>query len=350
MNNEQIDNWLITEQDINTPALLEKWEPIFDPDRALVCSKLGFLKKVFLRPKQFVKRFYHEIYALPIEHWIITEQIKLYDDFCTIDATLDICFQATLNYALNNNVLTEINTHIKDTYRTLIVNVLNAELTNLSDGAWIHKGVTEIENKISYAIGEMLIMQAIQSRTLCTIKPTFAEFPDVQLARKNVYLSVLKKSFEVNQEKRLELSRQEQETEKQHYQHKKHLLEQSQQLAELERLKQAEEALHTRLLLEDKEKQLTEQFKIEKRIHAEKIKHENSLKEMSLEAEIEAKQKHNELLRIAEEKDQDALLQHQAKLQEKKLAAEIINYENQQTKWLAAKAQIQALKQESNSK
>ena len=346
MNNEQIDNWLITEQDINTPALLEKWEPIFDSDRALVCSKIGFLKKIFLRPKHFVKRFYHEIYALPIEHWIITEQIKLYDDFCTIDATLDICFQATLNYALNNNVLTEINTHIKDTYQTLIVNLLNAELANLSDGTWIHKGVTDIENKIAYCIGKMLIMQAIQSRTLCTIKPIFAEFPDVQLAQKNVYLTVLKKSFEVNQEKRQEVYRQEQETEKQHYQHQKQLLEQSQQLAELDRLKQAKEALHTRLLLEDKEKQLAEQFKIEKRIHAEKIKHEHILKEMSLEAEVAAKQKQNELLHIAEEKDQESLLQHQAKLQENKLAADIANYENQQTKWLAAKAKIQALKQQ----
>lgn len=347
MNNEHngIDNWLMTDNIENSPALLNKWQAFFEPDRELVCSQLGFFKRVFLRPKQFTKRFYHEIYALPIEHWFIVQQIKLFDDFCTVDTHLDICFQATLHYALNNNVLADINQHIKSTYQELIVNLVNAELLSLSDGVWIHKGVTEIENKIAEGITEMLIVQNIQSRTLCTIKPVFAEFPDVQLAQKNVYLSVLKKNFEVNQEKQQELSRQEQETQQQYYRHQKILLAQLKQNAELERLKQAELALNARLLLEEQEQQLLNEFNITQRIHAEKVKHEQRLKELSLTADIAGKQKQNELLRLAEQQEQAALLIHQAQLQEQKLAADIAQYEQQEIKWLEAKHKIQQLKQ-----
>jgi hypothetical protein len=340
----EIDRWLaegtLVNDDLASP---EVWEVVFDADRHLVHTKLGPYWKLFIRPEGFVKRFYHHVYPLPVENWRISQQIKLYDGFCTIDATLDIRFQATLKYALGNmDILSSLNNHIKATYEDLLINLIDKELLNLSDGSWVQKGVADIEARISLAVSEMLILQNIQSQTLCSLKPSFEEFPDVQLAQESVYLSVLKRSFEFNDAKRQELFRQEQEAEEQRLLHKQKQLDQLNRDAELERSKQAQEALNRKQLLEEREKQLLEQFEIEKRIHIEKLNHANSLKEITLEAELQEQQKHEASLRLAEQKAHAELLAHQAKLKEKELAADIAKYEHQQARWRETKDKIHA--------
>jgi len=340
----EIDTWLaegtLVNDDLASP---EVWEVVFDADRHLVHTKLGPYRKLFIRPEGFVKRFYHHIYPLPVENWCIIKQIKLYDGFCTIDVTLDIRFQTTLKYALSNmDILSSLNEHIKATYEDLLINLVDKELLNLSDGSWVQKGVADIEARISLAVSEMLILQNIQSQTLCSLKPSFEEFPDVQLAQESVYLSILKRSFEFNDAKREELFRQEQEAEEQRLLHKQQQLDQSNRDAELERSKQAQEALNRKLLLEEREKQLLEQFEIEKRIHIEKLNHANRLKEITLEAELQEQQKHEASLRLAEQKAHAELLAHQARLKEKELEADIAKYEHQQARWREAKDKIHA--------
>lgn len=317
------------------------WDPVFDADRQLVLTKIGPYWKLFLRPEGFVKRFYHLVYPLPVENWLITEQVKLYDGFCTITVTLDIRFQATLKYARNNmDILSDLNAHIKAAYAGLLINLIHKELLKLSDGAWVQKGLSSIENRITSAASEMLILQNIQSQILCTVKPSFEEFPDVQLAKENVYLCVLKKSFEFNETQREELFRQEQETEKQNLEHKQKQLDQFNRNAELERLKQTQDALNKKLLLKEQENQLLEQFEIEKRLHSDKVKHENSLKEITLEADIQEQQKHEARLRIAEQQNHMETLAHQAKLKAKELEADITKYEAQQARWRESKDKI----------
>jgi hypothetical protein len=337
MNNSgtEIDRWLIEGTLAgNDLAISEVWEPIFDADRHLVHTKIGPYWKLFLRPEGFIKRFYHRVYPLPVENWRVTRQIKLYDGFCTVAVTLDIRFQATLKYALNNmDILSALNEHIKTAYEDLLINLIDKELLSLSDGAWVQKGVTDIEKKISFAAGEMLILQNIQSQTHCTLKPSFEDFPDVQLPQEHVYLCVLKKSFEFNDAKREELFRQEQELEQQKREHKQQQLDQLNHDAELERMKQAQEALNKKLLLEEREQQLREQFEIEQRLHAEQVKHDNSLKEITLEADLQEQQKHQARLRLAEQQSHLESLAHQAKLKEQELAAEIAKHENQQARW-----------------
>jgi len=340
----EIDKWFtegtLANDDLASP---EVWEVVFDADRQLVHTKIGPYSKLFLRPEGFVKRFYHHVYPLPVENWLITQQISLYDGFCTIDVELDIRFQASLKYALANmDILSSLNGHIKATYEDLLINLIDRELLNLSDGSWVQKGVADIEARISLAVSEMLILQNIQSQTLCSLKPSFEEFPDVQLAQEGVYLSVLKRSFEFNDTKRKELFRQEQEVEEQRLEHKQKQLDQLNRDAELERLKQSQEALNTKLLLEEREKQLLEQFEIEKRIHIEKVKHASTLKEITLEAELQEQQKHETSLRLAEQRAQTESLAHQAKLKEKELEADIAKYEHQQARWREAKDKIHA--------
>jgi len=340
----EIDKWF-TEGTLVNDELTgpEVWEVVFDADRQLVHTKIGPYSKLFLRPEGFVKRFYHHVYPLPVENWLITQQISLYDGFCTIDVELDVRFQASLKYALTNmDILSSLNGHIKATYEDLLINLIDRELLNLSDGSWVQKGVADIEARISLAVSEMLILQNIQSQTLCSLKPSFEEFPDVQLAQESVYLSVLKRSFEFNDTKRKELFRQEQEVEEQRLEHKQKQLDQLNRDAELERLKQSQEALNTKLLLEEREKQLLEQFEIEKRIHIEKVNHANSLKEITLEAELQEQQKHETSLRLAEQRAHTESLAHQAKLKEKELEADIAKYEHQQARWREAKDKIHA--------
>ncbi len=338
----EIDKWFI-EGTLASDELVvpEVWDPVFDVDRQLVLTKMGPYWKLFLRPEGFVKRFYHLVYPLPVESWVVTEQVKLYDGFCTITVTLDIRFQATLKYARSNmDILSDLNGHIKTAYEDLIINLIHKELVKLSDGAWVQKGLADIENKISFAVSEMLILQNIQSQILCTLKPAFKDFPDVQLAQESVYLCVIKKSYELNEAQREELFRQEQEAEKQKLEHKQKQLDQFNRYAELERLKQAKEALNKRLLLEEQEKQLQDQFEVEARLHAEKVKHENTLKEISLEAELQEQKKQETRLRIAEQKSHMETLAHQAKLKAKELEADIAKYENQQARWRESKDKI----------
>ncbi|MDP1772173.1 MAG: hypothetical protein Q8L15_07800 [Methylobacter sp.] len=338
----EIDQWFIEGTLAGDElAVSEAWDPVFDADRQLVLTKMGPYWKLFLRPEGFVKRFYHLVYPLPVENWCVTEQVKLYDGFCTIAVTLDIRFQATLKYARSNmDILSDLNAHIKTAYEDLLINLIHKELAKLSDGAWVQKGLADIEKKISFAVSEMLILQNIQSQVLCTLKPSFEEFPDVQLAQENVYLCVLKKSFELNDAQREELFRQEQETEQQKLEHKQKQLDQFNRDAELERLRQAQNALNKKLLLEEQEKQLQEQFEIEQRLHTEKVKHENSLKEITLEADLQEQQKHEARLRIAEQKTHMESLAHQAKLKAKELEADIAKYETQQARWRESKDKI----------
>lgn len=334
----QIDKWFFESSLASDKlSISEAWEPVFDADRQLVHTKIGPYWKLFLRPGSFVKRFYHRIYPLPVENWCVTRQLELYDGFCTITVTLDMRFQAGLSYALSNmDFLSELNQHIKTAYEDLLVNLIDKELLSLADGAWVQKGVTAIEQRISLAVSEMLILQNIQSQAHCTVKPLFEEFPDVQLPQEHVYLCVLKKSFEFNDAKREVLFYQEEQLEQQKLEHKQRQLAQLDHDAELERLQQAQEALNKKRLLEEKEQQLQDLFAIEQRLHAEQVKQENSLKEITLEAELQEQQKHKARLRLAEQQTHMEVLAHQAQLKAQELAAEIAKHENQQAKWRAS--------------
>ncbi len=341
--NTEIDNWLVTVEPDKQTFKDDIWEPGFEADRQIVQSKLGPYSKFFLRPEHFIKRFYHVVYPLPIEEWHSVEQIKLYDGFCTIHMALDIRFQATYNYALSNvEILSELNEHIKNAYHDLAIDIVNKELLNLSDGAWVQEGLEPVEKRICSAISELLIIQNIQSQVVCQLKPEFEEFPDTQFAKENVYLQVLKKSFEFEAQEKEELFRQQQEDEKQQIEHKRLQLKQFNEMAEVNRQKLAQQAENNKKLLTEQGQQRLEQYEIKKTIHAEKVKHENSLKEMTLIAELEEDKRQEARMREKEEQEKDDSIVHQLKLNEKELDAKIAQYEKEQTSWREAKGTTHA--------
>jgi hypothetical protein len=335
MNNpKHVDNWVLAGIPEIRSTSDDVWEPGFDADRQIVYSKLGLYKKFFLRPDNYIKRFYHTLYPLAIEEWQCIEQVKLYDNFCTIDVTVDVRFQATEQYALSNlEILSEINQHIKSNYDGLVLDCVNKELLNLSDGSWVHEGLESVESKICTAVNELLILQNIQSQVACKLKPGFEEFPDVQFAKESVYLSVLKKSFEFSDQQKEELFRQQQQEEKQQIEHKRNEFNYLNDVARLDRQRQALQAENNKLLLKERKQQQLEQFEIKKSIYSDKIEHNNQLKEMDVNAEIKGQERAQELLRNKEENEKNRTIAHQAKLKEKQLNAELTEYEREQSGW-----------------
>lgn len=345
MNNSktEVDSWLMTLSSENEEAVNEVWEPGFEVDRQVVHSKFGPYVKLFLRPDNFVKRFYHTVYPLPIEEWQCKDQAILYDGFCTIDIVLDVRFQPTFNYAASNmELLSELNEHIKNAYHDVAFDLVNRELLNLSDGAWVQEGLDKTETRICSSINEMLILQNIQSEVSCKLTPSFEEFPDVQFAKESVYLSVLKKSFEFNEQEREELFRQRQRQEKQKIDHKRQQLQQINEMAELDRQRQALLSENNKFLLEEKTLQQLDQFEVKKKIHADKVGHISELKEIDLAIELKDKEKKQALMRENEQHEKVELIAHQAKLKEKELAADIAEYEAEQASWQKAKIKIHA--------
>ena len=356
MNNPvtEIDQWLIEGSLQNELALSsDVWEVHFDEGRQLVFARFGPYQKLYLRPEKFVKRFYHTLYPLLVEDWQIAGQIQLYDEFCTIDTQLDIRFQATLEYAQKQiEILSEINEHIKNTYHKAVSDLISMELLNLQNESWVRTGLGDIEKAIALAVNEMLVIDDIQSQTRCSIQAEFAEFPDVQLGKEAVYLSVLKKSFEVSEEQREERFRQEQQQQQLQLVHKQKQLQHMEQDAELDRQKQAQDAEHQMQLLLDQELQQQEQFAIETRLHTEKIQHDSYLDDISLDVELQAKQEQKKRVRNAEQKSQVEELSHQALLKEQELQADIKKYEDEHARWLETKdkAQMQELEMERRQK
>jgi len=252
---------------------------------------------------------------------------------------LDIRFQATFAYAQSQlEILSEINEYIKNTYHAIIVDLINNELINLQDDSWVRTGLGDIEKSIALEVNELLVLENIQSQAVCTVKALFADFPDVQLGNERIYLSVLKKSYEVTEQNREELFRQQQQEQQQKLEHKQKQLENFEKNAELDRIKQAQDAEFQKRLLLDQQQQQQEQLEIETRLHESKVQHESRLREISLQAELQQKQQQAEHIRVTEQQVQTEELAHQALLKQQEVRADIEKYEQKHASWLAAKA------------
>ncbi|MCQ8127048.1 hypothetical protein [Methylomonas rivi] len=334
----ELEAWLagedLFEQNLPDP---EQWVAGFDADRQVVVLKIGPFQRLFLRPGKFTKRFFHQLYPLTIETWPYRRQVNLFDDFCTVNIALDLRFQATLNYVQKNpEVLDSINRHIQGLYAAVIEDKINQELHKLADGGWVQKGLAEHEKRIAITVCEVLTQQHIQAEAVCHMTVVFADFPEVRLGKDSVYLHVLKKTFELNEEKNREHQRQQRYNEQQALQAKQQELEHLKQLAEMQRRIQLAEAEAQIQLLQDKEQQLARQLEVERRLHAARMEHEQQLKETSLEIELRSLQELDAKQRLAEARQLTERLAHQAVLADKQTLAEIQRRDSARRHWRAA--------------
>ena len=375
-----LDAWLSGEHNESLNNL-EFWDPGFDAERRVVVSHLGPFYRLFERPENFIPRFYHRIYSLPITDWQLSIKTRLYDGFCTITTDLNIYFQATLQYAeKSQDTLSEINRQIKTRYECLIKDTVTAELSQLKDGLWVQTGLTEMERTIESVLNETLISKHIQCRVMCTLTPTFLALTDEEqlngrFTQEAIYLNVMQKNFEFREKQSLELFRQEQELEAIRLAQQKKQLESIYQDDEIQRQKQAMEAEVIKRRLEEQTTQRIEQQQIKTRLHQQNVIHDTQLREIELAAEIQfqedklnrlhvEKTKHKHQLREIElaaeiqfQKDQQKQLQqlelekqllkfdHDRVLKDRKKQQEAKEYAQQHQDWLAEKDQEQQLKQ-----
>jgi hypothetical protein len=326
------------------------WDPGFDAERRVVVSRLGPYHKLFERPQHFIPHFFHRVYSLPIEDWRLATKTRLYGGFCTLTAELQIHFQPTLKYVeRNRDALPELNRQIKSSYESVIKDIVNAELSHLKDGLWVHTGLSEMERQIESVINETLILKHIQCRAICVLTPVFEELTDDEkldgrFTQESIYLNVMQKNFEFREKQSQELFRQEQELELQRLEHKQKLLETINQEDAIQRQKQALEAEAVKRQLEEQEAQRIEQHLIETRLYLEKTNHETHLKEIGLVAEIQYqkdKQVRQQQLDLQKQAQQ---LEHERLLKDLKRDAEMRDYEKERIQWLQGKEQEQRLK------
>lgn len=334
----ELDDWLAGSDLFGQQlAPAEQWIAGFEPDRQLVLLKLGPYKRLYLRPAKFNRRFYHQLYPLPIESWPHRRQIQLFDGFCTLDIDLLLRFQATLPY-VNKHVerIDTINQHIRQLYGEVINDFINRELQRLDDGSWLREGLSNYEKRITQDICEFLTVQQLQAEAVCKMTASFAEFPDVQLGRDSVFVNVLRKTFELTQEKNREMLRQQRIAEQLELQEQYRQIEQQQQLLDVRRRLQQQEADAQMQLLLDKEQQLASQREIERRLHADQILHQQQLHEIGFDIESQSQQQLQAKQRVLEAQQASELLAHQAHLEDKQIIAEIERRQAAEHRWLAA--------------
>ena len=352
-----LDVWLseISSQSLSLHAV---WDPGFDAGRHIVIAKLGPFFKSYQRPVFFTPRFYHRVYPLPIDEWRLHRQIKLYGDFCIIDASIIIRFQASLKYAQANlNVLADINRHIKTSCNGLINDAIDQKLKELAKGEWIDLGLTPVEKELEQLINETLTLQGVQCRALCEMSAIFAELEqsgdlDGRFAHDNIYLKVLKKNFETKELQDKESLRQEQLLEQQKLERQQRLIDQHNQEQALQRAEQEQSALNRKQQLEEQERQLAEQFRIEQRLHQEQIYHQQNMKRLEQETASEIQRQIQEKQLELEEQLLKERLEHQQKLKAIQLTAEIADFEKNQETWNLAheKLKVEKIEQEKRLK
>ena len=342
-----IDTWLQTQfPDIDNPVSTT-WDPGFDSERRIVVAKIWNYQGVFLREDNYKKRFFHTIYPITISDWNINSQIKLYDGFCTVDTELNIRFQASFKYVqANAEVLPTVNEHIKSCYEGIVRDAIDKELLDLADGTWIETGLTAVERQIETAVNEALMVKNIQCRTLCTIKPSFEEFPDDaeldgRFTQESIYLQVLSKNFAFREKQAKEKRRQEEHIENTTLQRQREQIEHIKQEEQIKGEKLAEHAASIKRQLLQQETQQDEQHKIEARLHEVSLTHDNRLKEMEQQAKNAQLEQQLESEQMMERKIQKEKRKQQIYLKEKRAEAEIEEFEKRQIMWNKAKQREQ---------
>lgn len=352
-----LEQWL-AEISAEGHALSQTWDPGFDVGRQIVIAQLGPFQKTFQRLPEFTSRFYHRTFPLPIDEWRFNSHIKLYGDFCTIDAIITIRFQATIKYAQANlEALPTINQHVKSRCEGLVKDAVDQELHKLLNGDWVDQGLSPVERRIEMQINETLTLQNIQCRALCEMLTTFSELHDPnkldsRFAHDDIYLKILRKNFETQEKQNNERLRQELVLEQQRLERQQRLIDQYNQEQALNRIEQEQTALNLKRRLEEQERQLSEQFIIEERVHREQVYHEQNLKRMEQEAVAQTqKEIHSKQLEIEQQSLQERLEQQQ-RLKEIQLAAEISDFEKNQEAWNATheRLRVEKIEQEKRLK
>jgi len=291
----------------------EEWDPGFEGDRWVILSRIGPFERIFKRPENYIRRFFHTAFNLPVEEWTIVCEAQLFGGLSSVGAKLSIRFQPTVKYVERNiEVLPDVSAHVQASYDAIIRDIVGRALLDIEEGKWIGQGLEGVERSIETSVNEMLIVQYIQSRVNCLLEPRFEELSPKKvesmsghLKHQAAYLELMRRKHEFQQQREQEIRRQKELQKQLTLEHETHLLEQFRRDEALRKTRDREETEHVKAKLYEEEKRLAARESSEKHRHAERIKHETLVRQMEMEAKI----KEREVRMKAAKKTDDILRQ-----------------------------------------
>jgi hypothetical protein len=302
------DNRVIT---LPTPEAEEnyEWDPGFEGDRWIVVSRFGPFLKVYKKPVNYKKRFYHKTFNLPVRDWLIVTDAKFLAGLCTMTSRLEVRFQPTVRYVTQNlEALPDFSGHIMSNYESLLKDVMERELLQAEEDGWIKQGLERIERAIENTVNETLAAQNIQCRARCELEPSFEDLSEKQIEsmsghfeRQAAYLELMRRNHEFESKRSQEVFRHAEQNEKAALEHQRNLLDQFRRDEAVRQAKDKEESERIYARLKEEENRLAARQASEERRHIERIEHEKQLRKF----ELEAKRKEREMrLQATEQSDE----------------------------------------------
>ncbi|WP_333687291.1 hypothetical protein [Methylococcus capsulatus] len=295
----------------------ERWDPGFVGDHYLVTARLGPFRKLFLKPREFTPRFYHRLTELTIEDWSLPVPDLRLGEAVRISVDLSVRFQPTLDYARSHpDSLDQLSHTIKLHHQRVLLDMVLEELRVLEDPFWLGEGYAGIERRVETLINETLAGQGIRCRTRCVLSPEFQALDEAELENlppwspyRPLYQALLQRQHRIAAEaerRRLELEAEE-EAVRMERERARLLLEQRE--TELRKAKYALEAERLKAELAAEETLQAERRAAEARQKEEQVRHEQRLREMEIEAELQSKTRRTEAM-----EDADARLRREIEL------------------------------------
>lgn len=281
----------------------DEWDAGFVAGSQAVVARLGPYRKIFLRPQNFRRRFFHKIYDLPIEDWQVTPLVRELGGVCQIKVNLTVRFQPSLVYVIAHpECLSDIGGFIRAQFEPVLLDEAELMLRELESGEWMVNGCGPSERRLEYAVQVALAVHHVRCRCHCRIEAGFDSATSVEhltpagLRLREHYL-VLQRRQEDEAARRLR-QRLEHEEEAQRLQlaHQAKLLELARANRELERQVEQHAAEELREKLAVEEARMRETMDSEARRQKERVRHEQEVKNLKLALEQEELQQRQSTL------------------------------------------------------
>jgi hypothetical protein len=296
---------------------IERWDPGFVGDHYVVAARLGPFRKLFLKPRDFTPRFYHRLTELAIEDWSLPVPDLNLGGSLRIGVDLSVRFQPTLDYVrAHPDSLDQLAHVIKLRYQRVLLDLALEELRMLEDPFWLTEGCAGIERRVEALTNEALAAQGIRCRARCVLTPEFEALDEAEVenlppwsSHRPLYLALLQRQRDLAAEAERRRREQEAQDEAARLERERARLALEQRETELRKAKFVHETERLKMELATEEALQAERRAAETRQKEEQVRHEQKLREMEIEAELQSKARRAEAM-----DDADARLRREIEL------------------------------------
>lgn len=309
----------------------DQWDAGFEGDRFVVVSRLGPFKRVFPKPAEFRRRFWRQLYELPLREWKIALEPLRFGQLCAVEAELAIRYQPTLAYARAHlDFLDDLPARVESGLGALIKDAAEQEIRRMEEATeWLRDGCRATEKAVANLVNELLVMRGIQCRARCVISPQFAPVDAVDLdalppwfRHQAIYEEYLRRRREARERILREQTEEAASARRLLMEREATLLALARQEEEQRESRRSQEMEGLKAALAAEEALLAERRASETRKRDEQIQHEDQLRQKQAESRLREKQVELEMLRAETEADktlQDEKLESELDLHQERL-------------------------------